>query len=95
MGYPEQPAQDQTLDLAELNELLSRNLLEVFNWYCLKFLSFRGDFDCLQQNLHYLNMQGFAFFCSEFKVPLDNRSITEAFKKSQRNNLPLVFEQFD
>jgi len=40
-------------------------------------------------------MQGFAFFCSEFKVPLDNRSITEAFKKSQRNNLPLVFEQFD
>jgi hypothetical protein len=40
-------------------------------------------------------MQGFASFTSEFKVPLDNRSITEAFKRSQINNQPLQYEQFD
>ena len=42
-----------------------------------------------------MNMKGFARFCIEFKVPLDNRSVSEAFKKSQVNNNPLVFDQFE
>lgn len=40
-------------------------------------------------------MQGFACFCNEFKVPLDIRSITEVYKRSQENSMPLVFEQFN
>lgn len=74
---------------------VSRNLLEIFNWYCLKHLSVRGDFDSLTTNLSLMNMQGYARFCIEFKVPLDNRSVSEVFKKSQLNNNPLVFDQFE
>jgi hypothetical protein len=74
---------------------ITRNLLEIFNWYCLKHLSVRGDFDRLNSNLSYMNMHGFARFCIEFKVPLDNRSVSEVFKKSQVKNHPLVFDQFE
>jgi hypothetical protein len=61
---------------------LSKNLLEIFNWYCLKFLKHRGDFDQNAQHLNFMYMNAYANFCSEFKVPLDNRAITEAFKRS-------------
>jgi hypothetical protein len=68
---------------------MNKTLLEIFNWYALKFLNDRPrDFDALQQNLHLLNMQGFACFCKEFRVPLDNRSVAEVYKRSQVNNQP-------
>lgn len=40
-------------------------------------------------------MHGYARFCIEFKIPLDNRSVTEVFKKSQVNSNPLVFDNFE
>jgi hypothetical protein len=73
--------------VASNERVANKNLLEIFNWYSLKFLLARAvDFDSMQQNLSYLSLQGFACFCSEFKVPLDPRSITEVYKRSQVNN---------
>lgn len=75
----------------------NKNLLEIFNWYSMRFLQTKPnqDFDSLHQNLSFLSMQGFACFCQEFKVPLDSRAISEVYKRSQVNNQPLQYEQFD
>jgi hypothetical protein len=80
----EKPVRVQSQE--RISFVYNRNLLEIFTWYSHKFLATQNkDFDSLAQNLSNLSMQGFACFCQEFKVPLDNRAIAEVFKRSQVN----------
>jgi hypothetical protein len=44
-------------------------MLEVFNFYCNKYLDQRGDFDCLNANKKLINLNGFVGFCKDFKIP--------------------------
>ena len=46
-----------------------RNALEVFNFYCNKYLDQRGDFDSLNNNKKLLGLNGFVGFCKDFKIP--------------------------
>ena len=75
--------------------MIDKNLLEVFNYYCRKFVDQRGgDFSKLDKNLYQLGLNGFNRFCKDFRVPLDNQGITLAWKKASNNHLPHEFEQF-
>ena len=69
-------------------------MIEVFNIYCRKFASLKGDFSELQQNLVVLGLQGYTKFCKDFKVPLVTNDITLVWKKSSNNHMPHEFEQF-
>lgn len=75
---------------------IDRSLLEVFNYYCRKFLNHKagGDFGKLDKSLIMLGLNGFNSFCKNFKVPLDNTSITLVWKITSGNNTPLEFDQF-
>ena len=79
----------------EIQALIDKNLLEVFNFYCRKFINQKGgEFDKLDKNLILLGLNGYNRFCKDFKVPLDNQGITLAWKKASNNHMPHEFEQF-
>ena len=71
---------------AEVQSVIDANMIEVFNIYCRKFASLRGDFSQLNQNLYVLGLQGYTKFCKDFKVPLANNDITLVWKKSSSNH---------
>ena len=78
----------------EIQKIIDNNLLEVFNFYCRKYASTRGDFQQLHQNLMLLAIQGYTRFCRDFKVPLTTNDITLVWKKASLNHQPLEFDQF-
>ena len=79
----------------EVQKTIDRNLLEVFNFYCRKFIDQKGgEFAKLDRNQYVLGLNGFNRFCKDFKVPLDNPGITLAWKKASNNHMPHEFEQF-
>lgn len=70
----------------EAQKIIDSNLVEVFNIYCRKYASLKGDFNQLNQNLFVLGLQGYTKFCKDFKVPLANNELTLVWKKSSNNH---------
>ena len=70
----------------EAQSTINTNLIEVFNIYCRKFASLKGDFNQLNQNLFLLGLQGYTKFCKDFKVPIANSELTLVWKKSSNNH---------
>ena len=69
-----------------------RNMLEIFNFYCNKFLVQKGDFDILIKNRSVLGLNGFVAFCKDFKLPATNTNIIMTWKKFAVNQQPHNFE---
>ena len=59
----------ETISLAA-EHVNKRNMLEIFNFYCNKFLDQKGDFDNLRSNRKVLGLNGYNAFVKDFKLPL-------------------------
>jgi len=69
-------------------------MLEIFNYYCNKFLDQKGDFDALKGNRSVLGLNGYNAFAKDFKLPISGAQVTMTWKKSSENQQKHTFEQF-
>ena len=86
---PEKPVFDNGLPSSvpkETQELIDKNLLEIFIFYCKTFALKNKDFDEIDKNQYVLGLSGFNRFCKDFGIPLDNPGITLAWKKASNNH---------
>ena len=71
-----------------------RSLLEIFLFYCNKFLEQSGTFEALAEKKRLLGMRGYHAFCKDFKLPVSSAKVTEIWKKASVNHQPHTFDQF-